>query len=332
MENENQNVQLPSDLEDHDSTTSQQPLAVDPILLFAESVFTRQEKQRSNRRRSLMVAGAMLITVALVFVFVGAGGPNSRDAAAQVELGARATLAEGSTSISISGSFSGDGQAFPVSGTGVADFSTNIENLTMNYGAGGTAIQESILANGPLLYMQILDNSQNEVSQVLPGKEWVQFPISASATAGTGGATQNIASQLQLLESQGNEVVPLGSSTISGESVTGYQVTISHKAMVAATKRALRAAGTAAATTRNILNSLSLSPPVLKLWLGSNRLLAREEVTMNANSAGITFTGDITLDFSDYGTPISVSFPSSSQVASYSDFMAAATAASNSSS
>jgi hypothetical protein len=77
---------------------------------------------------------------------------------------------------------------------------------------------------------------------------------------------------------------------------------------------------------------LSLSPPVLKLWLGSNHLLAREEVTMNANSAGITFTGDITLDFSDYGTPISVSFPSSSQVASYSDFMAAATAASNSSS
>jgi len=332
MEEEGESLDLVQPPMEGDSSSIQDSPDGDPVLAFALAVTQRQERHRMNRRRYFMAATAVLVTVVLVLVFVGASGPNSKDAAAQVELGARTTLAAGSTTISISGSFSDDGQQFPVTGSGVADLSTNVENMTLNFNASGTAIQESILTNGQLVYMQLLGNGQNEISQLIPGKDWVQLPVNLSASSGAEGTTQNIATQLQLLASQGNSVVALGSSTINGQPVTGYQVTISHQAMVAATKSALKAAGTQATTEQSILDQSSLSPPVIKLWIGSDHLLAREEVTMNVTSVGTTITGDVTFDFSNYGSPVSVSFPASGQIASYSDFLTAANSSSSASS
>lgn len=275
-----------------------------------------------------MTAGAAVaITLVVSLVFIGAGGPGSKDASAQVEMGARATLAEHTVAMEVSGSLTANGQSIPMSGSGFADLSSRLETLTMSFSANGTAVQETVLADGPSAYMQVVENDQNAIAQLLPGKHWVEMPLGASASSVLGAGTPNILSQLQLLTQQGNAVVSLGSSTINGEAVTGYQVTITHEAMVAASKRLLAKGGAEAQEMRALLSSISMEPPVIEVWLGADHLLRREKVSMSASSIGNSVSGDVEVDFSNYGSPVTVSIPAAGDVATYSDFLAAANAA-----
>ena len=296
--------------------------AADLVFAYARDVTARKERSRRKRRTLLVASAAVMLTLVLTLVGIGASGPGSKDAAAQVELGARTTLAENTVAMQVSGSFTVDGQTVPVSGSGAADLSSHLENLTMSFNANGTLIDETVLADGDVADMQIVANGHNEISTVLPGKDWVQLPLSSSS--GLGSGSTNILSQLQVLSRQGNTVTSLGPSTIDGNAVTGYQVTIGKKAMAAAYQKAEAQGGAEAGVLKNELKSLTIKPPTISLWIGSDHLLQREEVAMSIGAAGTTVSGDVTIDLSDYGVPVSVSVPASSDVASYDDFLAAA--------
>jgi hypothetical protein len=296
----------------------------DLVFAYAQEVTRSKEQARRTRRNILVASAAVVLTLVLTLVAIGASGPGSKDAAAQVELGARTTLAKNTVAIQISGSFTVDGRTVPITGSGAADLSSHLEDLSMSFAANGTSIEETLLADGNAADMQITENGQNEIETVLPGKDWVQLPLDSSSDSGS----TNILSQLQVLTHQGNTVTSLGSSTINGASVTGYQVTIGKKAMAAAYKKAVADGGADASVLENELKNITIKPPTISLWIGSNNLLAREEVALSIGTAGTSVAGDMTMDFSDYGVPVSVSVPASSDVASYDDFLAAAKAAS----
>jgi hypothetical protein len=90
-------------------------------------------------------------------------------------------------------------------------------------------------------------------------------PLGAASTAGLSAGTPNVLGQLQILSAQGNTVVPLGASTINGTSVTGYQVTITQKALTAAYKRAEAQGGAQAQAVKSFLKSASINAPVIKV-------------------------------------------------------------------
>jgi hypothetical protein len=302
--------------------------AADAVLMTTDEQVGDQSTRPSRKKRRLtMTAVGVVLALAISLVVIGASGPGASDASAQVMLGARTTLAKNSVALTLSGSLTANGQTIPVSGSGSADVSTNLESLTMAFNEGNTPVQETVLADGSAAYMQFSENSQNEITQLIPGKQWVQVPVGETSSTGLGASTPNILNQLQILTQQGNTVVSLGSSTINGEAVNGYQVTITKEAMRAEFKKEERQGGAVAQALQQALKVISLQPPVIKVWLNSDHLLTREEVLITESAGGVTASGDLIVNFSDYGSAASISTPASGSVASFNTFIAAAKAA-----
>ncbi|MGB8195730.1 MAG: hypothetical protein WCF25_01825, partial [Acidimicrobiales bacterium] len=181
-----------------------------------------------------------------------------------------------------------------------------------------------VLVHGTSSYEQILENDHNLVSRVMPGKVWIQGPERQSAQGSLGIGSSNIVGQLQILAQQGNAVVALAPSTINGESVYGYQVTISQHSISAAYKRLEAQGGAMAQAVKAFLQSGSISGPVIKLWLNADHLLVSENVDLSISTGGDAASGDMTVDFSDYGRPVSISVPAPNAVTTFSAFEAAA--------
>jgi hypothetical protein len=294
---------------------------------YANSV-TEHDLSRRRKRRAFATTGIVTVIVLVIaIVVVGGGGPGSSDAAAQVIRGARTTLAEDTADLQITGSFSANGQSVPVSGSGYADLSSGLETMTTSFDSSGTTLQETVLQNGGAMYMQVMQNNQNSITQLLPGKSWVQLPDTESTPSGLGAGTSNILAQLQLLASRGNTVVSLGSSTMNGQSVSGYQVTITRKAMSNEIKQAEAKGGVAASAMKAALKNFSLNPLVLDVWLGTNDLVQSEKIVLSGSEGGVPIAGDLDIVFSNYGSPVTVSIPAANQIVSYSAFLSAAKAA-----
>lgn len=119
-------------------------------------------------------------------------------------------------------------------------------------------------------------------------------------------------------------MVPLGDTTIDGQVVGGYQVTITKQAMAAELKRVEAQGGAVAQAVERGLKVISLNPPVLKLWLNGDHLLVREEELISESVNGVGTSGDLIVNFSNYGSSSTITAPAAGIVTSYKTFLAAA--------
>jgi len=324
MEDEDRTVEAPSTSSGFGDTSEVEVGNIAP----GEDMTATEPLEVPNRRRRHVTLSAAAVAVVLVIslIVIGAGGPGSKSAAAEVILGARTTLAKNSVDLTLSGSLTADGQTFPVGGSGFADSSKDLESVTLTFRDENIPIQETVLSDGGNAYMQIVENNQNQITRAIPSKQWVQVPLGASQSTGLNASTPNILNQLQVLTQQGNTVVPLGTSTINGASVTGYQVTITKAAMAAELKRVEARGGAEAKALEQGLKVISLNPPVIKLWLNGDNLLAREEVLISETTSGVSASGDLIINFSNYGSASTITTPAAGSVASFQAFIAAADA------
>jgi hypothetical protein len=307
------------DIDIHRGSNDDEALTYSPVA-------TGTLEHRRGRRRLAMVSVALVAALVITLVVIGAGGPGSGDASAQVILGARTTLAKNSLALTYSGSITVGGQAIAVTGTGMADLATRVEASTLSFNVQGHSVVETLLGNDDSSYMQMTENGKNLVSELLPGKQWVQ--LISTASSGAQSDSQNVQTQLQLLTQRGNKVVPLGPSTINGRAVTGYQVTMTAKAIRAAEKRLAAENGAPTGLEKEMFSGFERQPPVVKIWIDANHLVTREEVLISFSTVGAAVGGDVIVDFSKYGGPVSISIPAAGVVGSYSAFEAAAKAAS----
>jgi hypothetical protein len=312
------------------STNVDEGIEKEPLTFFedvAGAESSRPLEKLPTRRRTkplVMIGAAIAIIVVVSLVVIGAGGPGSTDAAAQVMLGARTTLAKDTVKLTIHGSISDNGQSVPITGSGLADLSSNTESVSLAFDANYTAVQETVLVNGPSTYERIIENGHNLISRVLPGKAWMQGPENEAKAGGLGISSSNVLAQLQIFAQQGNSVIPLGPSTINGQAVAGYQVTLSQKSIHAAYQRLEAQGGASAAAVKTFLqNDGSISTPVIKLWMGTNHLLVSEEFDVSLSAGGTSVITEMTMDFSDYGLPVSISAPAPNEVTSLKVFEAA---------
>ncbi|MGA2968892.1 MAG: hypothetical protein ABSE75_03715, partial [Acidimicrobiales bacterium] len=208
MEDQEPTVKMSNDAVGATATPSDAG-AEDPIFAYAHGAGEDQNHRRRKGRRLVTISAGLVLVLVVSLVATGVSGPGSKDADAQVELGARTTLAAGSATLTISGSLTANGQSIPITGSGFANLSTGLESVMMSFNANGTALNETELTDGANAYMQISVNGQNEVAQLVPGKDWVDLPTAASSTSKLGSSAPNILSQLQVLTQQGNTVVSL---------------------------------------------------------------------------------------------------------------------------
>jgi hypothetical protein len=225
-----------------------------------------------------------------------------------------------------------------LSGSGSADLSTHVGQLSASIPALSTATSGlagssvDLLTDGSNLYLQVPG-----LSALTGGKRWVEVSMAdAASTAGVPGGAPTLSvltdptQALALLGSLGAPVTTVGSVTLHGASTTEYKTTITGAELIAQLTKHGQLPGS---TGTGVLKQLtSVSVPVTA-WVGKDGYLKQLSVSLDLRhvtlggllgklvpsaaasttpTAGSTTT--VTVGFSHYGAPVTVSVPPSSDV------------------
>jgi len=279
---------------------------------------------RRPRRRlaSAMAALVVVAAVGTVIVVIGAG----KSAQAAVIDSVNSTIADRTAHVRMN--LTEHSPKFNVTGTGTGgiDFSQNALELKMTIDAAGQQVPVTGLYVGGSVYESIAG-----LDQLVPGKSWISIDLGSLATSSQSsnafGTGSNPTAMLRLLAVQGNTVVPLGSSTIDGTPVQGYSVKLN-----ASNIESQLAHANLPAWITSALSKVDIESVTNKVFIDSSGLLRRYSMSMaeTVASAGQVDL-DESLDFSDYGTSVTVSAPPAGEVISFDQFLQAAEAAGQSS-
>ncbi len=251
----------------------------------------RTGTRRVLRALSVILGAAVVASGSLIIV-----GRHS-DANAAVVAAVNSALAGHTADISLTGSGSAAGSSFSLTGTGSIDFTQNAVQVSIDVADGAQQVSEQVIYENKVIYV----NLGSAIGQVLPGRSWVSLSLSQlSSTSGVSalGSGNTLGSDpataLQTLRQEGNAATDLGPSTVDGASVEGYSVHITNPDLD------------------------------YKVYINSAGQLVRVIGDVNETLAGQTVHEADTLDFSNYGAPVSVTAPPPGEVVPFQSFLNAA--------
>ena len=294
------------------------PFGLGPADTFVVGSESGPARRPRRRLVTSMVALIVLATAGSVIAVMSGG----KSAEAAVIDSVNTTMADRTAHISMDMSVHAPSGTVTGTGTGGIDFTGNAMQMQVTAGPADQQITVQAIYLGGLIYENVPG-----IDQVVPGKSWVSIDLSSLASAGQStaslGSTDNPAAMLRLLTQQGNTVVPLGSSSIDGTSVQGYSVTLNS----AAIKNQIATAKLPSWMTA-ALSHVDIGDTTFDVYVDGSGLLRRTTIalTETVGSSGKTNV-DESLDFSGYGSPITVTAPPSDQVVTFQQFLQAAAAA-----
>ncbi len=247
----------------------------------------------------------MALVVGLV---VGVGGAQSAEAT--VLNAVNSSLADKTASISLTMNASDNGTTINAAGTGGIDFTQNALQLDLSMNADGQSLDLQADYLGGTIYESI-----PQIGEIAPGKSWVSLDLSSiTSAAGTGASGSlsiqgNPAEMLRMLSENGNVVEPIGASMVEGVPVQGYSVTIS------ATK--IRSELTKLpAWMQSEMSNVGISGMHYKVYIDGEGQLRSIAISLQMTADAKSVILSESLDFSDYGAPVSVSAPPADQTVS----------------
>ena len=269
------------------------------------------ETRRSHRRGALW-AGVSVVAVgavAVVIVLSASGGPSVPGAgmapADFVVSSTQNTLAQRTADVVISGSVSVAGHEIPLTGTGQADFTTNGFNATISENAANTAIEEARARRRG----QLLHGYDHRRAQHVRVHQRRLVDLHPDARPGLGFAwvgSVDPLSQIKLLEKKGATVVPLGTSVIDGDNVSGYSVTFSPSQLQQSLQQEFATGQFTLAEQQQIINATkTLGSFSMDVWFDASGILRRETANIAGGTSGTT--GKVGIAFLELGTPLTAS-------------------------
>ncbi len=271
-----------------------------------------------------------VISLALVLVAAGviggivstSGGPPAPRAGTSpanfVVSSTQTTLNQHTADIVISGTVTDAGQSVPLQGTGTADFDTNAFNANISELSGPSSFTEHELVVDNQIYVGITAGGTN-VSTVSGGPQWIDVPITAQNSSALGAGNVDPLDQLKLLEQKGATVVPLGTSSVNGVTVSGYAVTFSQAEIQQAEQKEVQSLGLSPSEAQQVLRAgEALGTPTTDVYFDGGGLLRRESVAFGGGSNSVSSTVQMT--FSNFGTPVTIAAPASNNVIGFTQF------------
>lgn len=266
------------------------------------------------------VAVVAALVAGSVVLFTGGSNDNADAAVARAMV---STLADKTAKITLSGGFGiGELTAINISGSGAMNFTQNAAQFTMSIGGLGQNLAETIDEVGQVVYIGL-----PQIAKLFPGKSWVSQDLSqvtggtslsgGASSLGTSGLLSSPMATLRLLTRQGNAAQDLGPSTVDGVPVEGYAVTLNTAAITNAEAKL-------PSWLRQSASFLQSSHVGIDIFVNHSGLLQREAVKVNVPVNGQGVNGDLTMDMSQYGVPVSVTAPPADQVVPFDQFMRAA--------
>jgi len=262
----------------------------------------------------VMMAAAGLLATGCGTTVVHAQSPADALAAAVSKTGTQTTR------IALTLSVKSKGMSMSFAITGAFDFAHSRGMLTMPAPIGLTEI---VIA--PKAYIKFTGAG---TGMTLPhGKTWVEvdenaLPADASSPLGPLGATGNPKDLLTSLTAIASSEQKLGTGTVRGVPATEYQLNIDPA------KTASKLPASERASVSKLFQSLGKATIPVDIWLDSQNLVRRVGLSLQlpgSSTGGLGLSGNpqlaVTMDFYDYGAPVTVSAPPAAQVASMSQMI-----------
>lgn len=215
-------------------------------------------------------------------------------------------------------SSSGTSQSATITGSGQANFATKAFTASINAPSAGTI--RVLLVNG-IEYLQV---PVGERSQIPGHRPWVSINLNTVSQARLGASFSQIASAgnsnpaqaLSQLAAVSRSVARTRSATVAGVPATEYQAQVNLEKVAA---KALANDGAKAAQAyRQEIKTLGTATLPVDVWIGAHHLVRqiRYQVPIPAAStggAGGSGTAVLTMTFTNFGAPVRLSPPPSSQ-------------------
>ncbi len=284
----------------------------------AATVLSEQEASKSHRRGLIIAVAAVVIVLAGLGAYL-ALGPNSTKggggtggAKSATATAATATLHQKTAHVAIQVKLtSALGQTDGPSAVGDFDLSKSQGTMTLTAPGLPAPGTTQMIFEKKTVYVEIGPG----LSAVLPGKTWISADVLqvSSSTSAVGASLSglertvgNPAGVLHQLKVSGATVVSLGHSTFDGTPVQGYTVTLSSKALS-------RSADLVPAShTTETVYVASASGLVTAIVIPST--VTTDGQVINQNTYIV---------FSNFGAPVTVTPPPSSDVATIEEYQAA---------
>jgi hypothetical protein len=284
---------------------------------------------RHGLRRAIPLALVGVMSAAAAGAAVLAVG-TTQSADAAVASAVTSTLNDRTADFTLSGAAGISKLSIPINGSGAIDFTQNAMQmqLTIPVPGGSQSVSEKAIYLNKVIYVNV-----SGLGQSLPGKSWIS--MNASQASGNGSATQQLGlgdgalpsdpeAMLTLLSQGGGQATDLGPSTVNGQAVEGYSVTIGSAAL----QKAM--AQTKLPSLPSSLGSLGLGSSLIG---GSSHIgyqvfitkatgqLSRVITTVGLSIVGQTITDNMTMDFTNLGAPVDITPPPASEVVPYQQFL-----------
>jgi hypothetical protein len=245
-------------------------------------------------------------------------GAPSGSPSAVVLAAAHSSAAQASADIRVVATATVDGKNLGIHGSGVVDMAHSAMQLDMTL-SGVPALSGSSIST------VLLDGtsyvSYPGISTVLPGKSWISQPTSSATTSGV--QVSNVSDMLKVLAAKGAVVERVGSDFIGTTPVTAYDVTLS-PALIASQGSALGVPASDSTAVQQMLSNGGVTYRVDVDAADQIRQLILH-MTIPASSTSPDGQEAIVVDFTNYGTPVSITAPPADQVATVQQFAAAST-------
>ncbi len=266
-------------------------------------------------RRAVAIVGVVLVGAA------GCGGTKGSTVSVGAALPAAytATIATKTAKVSFTLNVSSASKGHIVSGTGngAIDFAAKSGQLQFGVGLPGARniSLDEVVANG-----EVFIHLPQQAQAVLGGKPWVGVQI--SGLIGTTTASGVDPSQiLALLASHANSVTKMGIEPVDGVSTTHY------RALVDPTKLPVNSDPALHQILGQLARSSGGQPIAIDVWIDGQGRARRLATTVTLSSppaaqasqpnvaAIYPITSAVSMDFSDFGTPVHVTVPPADEVA-----------------
>jgi hypothetical protein len=219
-------------------------------------------------------------------------------AAPAVQQAVSKTISAGGEHATISATVKASGQTVGVSGSGDFSSQTHRGKLTIQLALGGIQTTADEVLDGTTVYL-----TSPLFQTVLPaGKKWLKLDLqSAGKTFGVDASaltSQDPTAALEQLKAL-KDVREVGTSSLTGTTLTHYRGTIDVSKLPAATQTALTASGA--------------SFGAVDVWVGGDGYVHKVRVVNNAKTNGGTASTTLATTLSDFGKKVDVSVPSDAE-------------------
>ena len=219
------------------------------------------------------------------------------------------TTANNHNTVKVTGSTTTSGVTVQLNGS--MQFSPLALSMSINSSGGATgALTMSEIYDGTNFYLQ-----DSQLSMMDGGKPWAKFSLSSLGAAGSSlqsllnaAKNETPTSSLEPLLASG-DVKSLGTETVAGVQATHYSGTLT----AAQVESLAPSQGLTAAQVQEIKTTMQqsgMTSETIDVWIGSNNLPVQEKAVVTTASG----TADTTMQFTDWGAPVSITAPPADQV------------------